>query len=106
LFPEKQKAEKVRDYSWLNRMGETGRFIALELRLIWRNKRPRSVAMMTVAMLLYRIAVLQGPKWTATTRICIYTGRLHTGRNVLHILRAVFPCLAQQLFFYADVSAS
>jgi len=53
LVSEKQKVETVRDYSWLNRLGETGRFIALELRLIWRNKRPRSLAMMTLFMLFY-----------------------------------------------------
>ena len=53
LVSGKQKAEQVRDYSWLDKLGETGRFIALELRLIWRNKRPRSVAMMTVLMLFY-----------------------------------------------------
>lgn len=53
MFSQKQKEEKIRDYSWLNKMGETGRFIALELRLIWRNKRPRSIAIMTIIMLGY-----------------------------------------------------
>ena len=57
LVSEKQKAEKVSDYSWLNNMGETGRFIALELRLIWRNKRPRSTAMMTVIMFAYGLMI-------------------------------------------------
>ena len=49
----KQKEEKIRDYSWLDRLGETGRFISLELKLIWRNKRPRSLAMMSVIFLCY-----------------------------------------------------
>jgi len=53
----KQKDEKIRDYYWLNSLGETGRFIALELKLIWRNKRPRSVAMMTVIMLAYGLLI-------------------------------------------------
>jgi len=53
ILSGKQKEEKIRDYSWLDKLGETGRFIALELKLIWRNKRPRSVAMMTVIMLAY-----------------------------------------------------
>ena len=57
LVSAKQKAEKVSDYSWLNNLGETGRFIALELRLIWRNKRPRSVAMMTLIMLAYGLII-------------------------------------------------
>ncbi|HEY3371028.1 MAG TPA: DUF5687 family protein [Prolixibacteraceae bacterium] len=59
-FSGKQKEQKVSDYSWLNKMGETGRFIALELRLIWRNKRPRSVAMMTVIMWAYGLLIYRG----------------------------------------------
>ena len=57
LVSSKKKEEKIGDYSWLDRLGETGRFIALELKLIWRNKRPRSVAMMTVIMLAYGLAI-------------------------------------------------
>ena len=57
LVSGKQKAETIRDYSWLNKLGDTGRFIALELRLIWRNKRPRSVALMTVIMLAYGLLI-------------------------------------------------
>jgi len=57
MLSGKQKEEKIRDYSWLDRLGENGRFIALELKLIWRNKRPRSVAMMTLIMLFYGLLV-------------------------------------------------
>jgi len=57
MLSAKQKEEKIRDYSWLDRLGENGRFIALELKLIWRNKRPRSLAMMTFLMLFYGLLV-------------------------------------------------
>ena len=57
MLSGKQKEEKIRDYSWLDHLGENGRFIALELKLIWRNKRPRSVAMMTVIMLAYGLLI-------------------------------------------------
>ena len=57
MLSTRQKDEKIRDYSWLNNLGETGRFIALELRLIWRNKRPRSVAMMTLVFLAYGLLI-------------------------------------------------
>jgi len=53
MLSGKQKEEKISDYSWLDRLGENGRFIALELKLIWRNKRPRSTAMMTLIFLGY-----------------------------------------------------
>jgi len=57
MLSGKQKEEKISDYSWLDRLGENGRFIALELKLIWRNKRPRSVAMMTIIMLFYGLLI-------------------------------------------------
>lgn len=60
LIGAKKKQEIIRDYSWLDKLGETGRFIALELKLIWRNKRPRSVAMMTVLMFGYGLLIYRG----------------------------------------------
>lgn len=60
MLDGKQKVEKINDFSWLNSLGETGRFIALELKLIWRNKRPRSVVIMTILMLGYGLLVYQG----------------------------------------------
>lgn len=60
MLDGKQKTGKINDFSWLNSLGETGRFIALELKLIWRNKRPRSVVIMTVLMFAYGLLVYQG----------------------------------------------
>ena len=60
MISGKQKEEKIRDYSWLDRLGENGRFIALELKLIWRNKRPRSVAVLTVIMFAYGLLIYRG----------------------------------------------
>jgi hypothetical protein len=60
LVSAKKKEETIRDYSWLDKLGETGRFIALELRLIWRNKRPRSVVMMTILMFGYGLLIYRG----------------------------------------------
>jgi len=57
MITTKQKEEKIRDYSWLDRLGETGRFIALELKLIWRNKRPRSIATMAIVFLSYGLLI-------------------------------------------------
>jgi len=53
LMDSGKKNEKIRDYSWLNNLGDYGKFIALDLRLIWRNKRPRSQVMMSILFLLY-----------------------------------------------------
>ena len=60
LVSGKQKAVKVSDYSWFDKLGDTGRFIALEMRLIWRNKRPRSTAILTVIMFAYGLLIYRG----------------------------------------------
>lgn len=81
LVSQKSKNEKVRDYSWLDRMGETGRFIALELRLIWRNKRPRSVAMMTLIFLAYGLLIYRpkGPDHEIPEFLFIFGGIMLVG---------------------------
>lgn len=57
LIDSGKKDEKIRDFSWLNNLGEYGKFIALELRLIWRNKRPRSQSMLTLIFLFYGLLI-------------------------------------------------
>ena len=41
------------DYTWLNRFGEVGDLIALDLKLILRNKRPRSAVLYSGILLFY-----------------------------------------------------
>ncbi|WP_159517636.1 DUF5687 family protein [Sunxiuqinia indica] len=57
LVAKKQKDNTVRDFSWMNRLGDYGKFISLEVRMIWRNKRPRSQFMMTVLFLFYGLLI-------------------------------------------------
>lgn len=51
----KAKAETVNtaDLAWLERFGDLAPFIQLDLRMIWRNKRPRSQVIMCVPILFY-----------------------------------------------------
>lgn len=50
-----KKAEKVdtTDLSWLNRFGSLGVFLKNDVRLIWRNARPKQVLMMSFLFLFY-----------------------------------------------------
>lgn len=59
LADKKKKDEKIRDYSWTEKLGETGRFVALELKLIWRNKRPRKTLAVLPLFLLYGFIFLR-----------------------------------------------
>ncbi|MDX5346163.1 MAG: DUF5687 family protein, partial [Hymenobacteraceae bacterium] len=48
-----QKHVKTSDLAFLNRFGEVGSLVGLELKLIWRNKRPRTLAFMSLFFLIY-----------------------------------------------------
>ncbi len=45
--------KKSADYNWLQRFGNIGDLIAIDLKLILRNKRPRSLLMLSVIFLFY-----------------------------------------------------
>jgi hypothetical protein len=47
------KAKTSSEYTWLNRFGNIGDMIAVDLKLILRNKRPRSLLMLSVIFLAY-----------------------------------------------------
>lgn len=49
----KKKLKQSENYSFLNKYGDTGEMIALELKLIFRNKRPRSTAILSGVILIY-----------------------------------------------------
>jgi hypothetical protein len=49
----KSNAVATSDIAFLNRFGELGRLMALEMKLIWRHKRPKSAALMSVIFLFY-----------------------------------------------------
>ena len=49
----RRKLAVRREYSFLNRYGGVGEMIALDLKLIFRNKRPRSLVILSVIILLY-----------------------------------------------------
>lgn len=47
------KAKTTTEYTWLNKFGNIGDMIAVDLKLILRNKRPRSLLMLSVIFLAY-----------------------------------------------------
>ena len=48
-----RKLKASKDYSFLNKYGDTGEMIALDLKLIFRNKRPKSLVILSGVILLY-----------------------------------------------------
>lgn len=49
----KNRKKQSADYAFLNRFGTVGELVGLDIKLILRNKRPRSVAMVNILFLFY-----------------------------------------------------
>ncbi|WP_347158027.1 DUF5687 family protein [Pontibacter chitinilyticus] len=83
-YPEElavRKAGSVEgsDMAFLNRFGETGKLIALELKLIWRHKRPKSVLMMSAVFLFYGLIFYTKPMFLERNVMLIFVGIFMTG---------------------------
>ena len=56
---QKKKEGKAYGFSWLNQVGEYGKMLSLELKMITRNKRPRQTAFMSVLFIFYGLILYQ-----------------------------------------------
>ncbi len=57
---KKKKEENTHDFSWLNQVGEYGKMLSLEVKMIARNKRPRTTALMSVIFIFYGLLLYRG----------------------------------------------
>lgn len=53
LSKKQKRVQNNTEYTWLNKYGEIGDLLALEIKLITRNKRPKSLLVMSILFLLY-----------------------------------------------------
>jgi hypothetical protein len=54
---QKKKEGTTHDFSWLNQVGEYGKMLSLEVKMIARNKRPRTTALMSVLFIFYGLFI-------------------------------------------------
>jgi len=54
---ERKKEGIKHDFSWLNQVGEYGKMLSLEVKMIARNKRPRNVATMSFLFIFYGLLI-------------------------------------------------
>jgi len=59
---QKKSDSTTHDFSWLGQVGEYGKMLTLEVKMIARNKRPRTSAMMSVLFLFYGLILYQDAK--------------------------------------------
>jgi hypothetical protein len=76
---EKKKQGSAHDFSWLSRVGEYGRMLSLEVKMILRNKRPRTAAIMSVLFLLYGLLLYKDYDGEIPEIILVFGGMFMTG---------------------------
>lgn len=76
---QKKEQTKVYNFSWLNQVGEYGKMLSLEVKMIARNKRPRTAAMMSVLFILYGLAIYQDYSPDKPEFIFVFGGMFMTG---------------------------
>ncbi|WP_296382436.1 DUF5687 family protein [Winogradskyella sp.] len=70
---------KVADLSWTKRFGDIAPFMQLDLKLIWRNKRTKSMAMLLVIGLLYGLFFYPQPMYRDMEFMFAFIGVFSTG---------------------------
>jgi hypothetical protein len=70
---------KAADLSWTNRFGDIAPFMQLDLKLIWRNKRTKSMAMLLVIGLLYGLFFYPQPMYQDKEFMFAFIGIFSTG---------------------------
>jgi hypothetical protein len=83
-YPEEMAIRKTTqveggDISFLNRFGEIGKLISLELKLIWRHKRSKSVVFMSLLILVYGFIFYPNKMYLEGFAMLIFVGIMMTG---------------------------
>src|SRR5690554_5620571 len=71
------------DLSWTNRFGALAPFLQLDLRLIRRNKRPRSMLMLSLVFVLYGLLFYPNPSFADSTML-VLVGIFVTGIFIIN----------------------
>ncbi len=67
------------DLSWTNRFGNSAPFLQLDLRMLWRNKRPRSSIFIVLIGLFYGLIFYPNPQYQDMPAMYVFVGIFVTG---------------------------
>ena len=67
------------DLSWTNRFGKSAPFLQLDLRMLWRNKRPRSSVFIVLIGLFYGLFFYPNPLYQEMPAMYVFVGIFVTG---------------------------
>lgn len=80
----KVEEAKTSDLSWTKRFGEIAPFLQLDLKMIWRNKRPKTVIWISLIFLAYGLLIYTNPHYKDTPAFFVVVGILMTGVFMLN----------------------
>ena len=81
---EKVKEANTADLSWANRFGEMAPFIKNEIRLIWRNKRTKTVFLMSFLFVMYGLIFFPQETYQKMPAMLVFASLFVTGGFVLN----------------------
>jgi hypothetical protein len=73
----RQERVSARQFTWLDRFGNLGELIRLDLKLIWRNKRPRTMMLIGLIFIIYPLLFIEALQ--ASFVIAIFIGIFISG---------------------------
>ena len=68
-FAKKQNLVSSTEFTWLDRFGDVAPFLKNDLKLIWRNKRPKSLLTMSFLALFYGLVIFTNSIYVETMHI-------------------------------------
>ena len=80
----KVEEAKTSDLTWTKRFGDIAPFLALDLKMIWRNKRPKTVIWISLIFLAYGMLIYTNPHYKDTPAFFVVVGVLMTGVFMLN----------------------
>ncbi len=96
LYPEeinkekKSKIDSLANIKYLKTLGFTGQLISLDLRLIWRHKRTKSIVYMAPIFLGYGFMIYPNPGYEDNFGFMIFVGIFMTGGMMMNYLNYCF----------------
>jgi hypothetical protein len=76
---KKKKQSSAHDFTWLNKVGEYGKMLSLEVKMILRNKRPRTALVMSLLFLLYGFLIYRDYDDNFPEAMIVFGGMFMTG---------------------------
>lgn len=96
LYPEEihtrksKKMDSLSDIKYLKSLGQTGEMIGLDLRLIWRHKRTKSIVYMLPLFILYGFFFYPNPEFDNYISLKLFVGWFITGGLMFNYLTYAF----------------